>query len=317
MGVDLMSDPFRPYIRKQRVAEILVGSLAAPQQLPHVRLVNRKQAVAQLAVGRQPDAIAIHAERLADRCHKANARAGIGEAILRCRSPRIGIGNRLERCDFALQHGDHLVGQEDFRLVPEPLGVQRHELDIADFVAIFAPEPGHRHHVRLDQIGHRDDIDLDRSEAHFLRVSEPVQHLAEIVAAGDFEEALTVERVEVDIQPPQPGAVQVARLLFQQDRVGGERDILNTWDRHQLRDQIRQAFTQEWLATGQPQLADTHARGDAHKAGDFLEGQNLLARTELDILGHAVEAADIAAVGDADPQVIVESSEGINKGSGG
>jgi len=74
-------------------------------------------------------------------------------------------------------------------------------------------------------------------------------------------------------------------------------------------DQLRQIAPHQRFAPGDPQLDDPQPRGDAREALDLLEIQDLAALDELDVvLGHAVEAADVAAVGDADAQVVVEAA---------
>ena len=63
---------------------------------------------------------------------------------------------------------------------------------------------------------------------------------------------------------------------------------------------------------GDPQLVDPEPGGDAHEAFDLFEIQDLGAADELHVrLRHAVEAADIAAVGDADAQVVVNAAERV------
>ena len=54
--------------------------------------------------------------------------------------------------------------------------------------------------------------------------------------------------------------------------------------------------------------------GGADEALDFLEAQDLGAVHELHaFFGHAVEAADVAAVGYADAQVIVDTAETVDE----
>ena len=58
--------------------------------------------------------------------------------------------------------------------------------------------------------------------------------------------------------------------------------------------------------------------GDADEALDLFEIQDLAARSTkcTSVLRHAVEAADVAAVGDADAQVVVNAAEGIDERRG-
>ncbi len=76
--------------------------------------------------------------------------------------------------------------------------------------------------------------------------------------------------------------------------------------------QARQLPPHQGLAAGQPDLVDAERHGHADKVGDLLKRQELSPVHERDFLGHAVGAAQIAAVRDADPQVIMDATEGVN-----
>ena len=78
--------------------------------------------------------------------------------------------------------------------------------------------------------------------------------------------------------------------------------------------QRRYIVPHQWFAAGQANFVDAQPRGDPHKASHLLERQQFLARPELDVLGrHAIKTADVAAIGDADPQVIVRSAKRIDE----
>ena len=75
-----------------------------------------------------------------------------------------------------------------------------------------------------------------------------------------------------------------------------------------------QIAAHQWLAAGETELVDPQPRDDLHKAGDFLEREQFVPRHESHIFGrHAVEAADVAAIGDADPQAVVHTAKGIEE----
>ena len=67
-------------------------------------------------------------------------------------------------------------------------------------------------------------------------------------------------------------------------------------------------MAQHRLAAGQTDLACAQRDKDFRQSGDLLEGQHFALRQELvvaakNFLGHAVHAAEIAAVGDRDAQI--------------
>ena len=143
------------------------------------------------------------------------------------------------------------------------------------------------------------------------------QDAGEVVAPRDLMEAFAIQGVDVHVEAAQAGIVERLRELFQQHAVGGEGQVLDARNGGQAADQHGQVAAHEGLAAGDAQLADSQAHGDAHEALDLFEIQNLAALHELHAgFRHAVEAADIAAVGDADAQVVVNAAEGIDEWSG-
>src|SRR6185369_17894759 len=60
--VDLVPRPFISDVRTDQRSDIIVACAPAQQRL-HIGLLNREQAVTQLAVGSEPDAVAVQAKR--------------------------------------------------------------------------------------------------------------------------------------------------------------------------------------------------------------------------------------------------------------
>ena len=112
-----------------------------------------------------------------------------------------------------------------------------------------------------------------------------------------------------------PARRSVGGLLGQQDAVGRQGQVVDAAaSRGQLCDEPRQVGPHERLAAGEPQPPHAHLRDDAHEPRDLLERQNLVPRLEADVLvRHAVEAADVAAIGDADPQAAVHAAEAVDE----
>src|SRR5438270_9548143 len=61
-GVDLVAHPFRGYIAAHQRGDLFIGRTRAQKTLDVV-LFDREQAIAQLAIGRQADPVAVQAER--------------------------------------------------------------------------------------------------------------------------------------------------------------------------------------------------------------------------------------------------------------
>ena len=132
------------------------------------------------------------------------------------------------------------------------------------------------------------------------------------------EEALAVERVEVHVEAPQPGVVERPGQLRQQHAVGGERQVA---DAREWRPGARISTGRSRRTSGSPPVtrslvmpsatAMRTKRSISSKSRISLRSTNCTSR-----LRHAVEAADVAAVGDADAQVVVDPAEGIDQGRG-
>ena len=113
-----------------------------------------------------------------------------------------------------------------------------------------------------------------------------------------------------------PASYKFLRLIRQQHPVGGQRHILNSVDLPQPSDQLREPLAQQRLPARDAQLAHAQRHRDPHEPLNLLERQNLLARLKLHALfRHAVEAANVAAIRNADAQVVVHPVESIDERS--
>jgi hypothetical protein len=70
------------------------------------------------------------------------------------------------------------------------------------------------------------------------------------------------------------------------------------------RDELRKVTAHEWLAAGQAHVVDSHRAEQRNQPGDLLEAQHLGAIEPWEALGgHAVLAAEVAAIRDRHPEV--------------
>src|SRR5262249_60404614 len=114
--VDLVPLPLGDDVPAYHLPNLLVRRLAAEQTL-HVGLVDGEQAVAHLAVGREPDAVAAEAERPRDRGDDADAAAIVGIAELHCWRARVVVVYRHQGRDL-LQLLQDFVGAVDLAALP-------------------------------------------------------------------------------------------------------------------------------------------------------------------------------------------------------
>src|ERR1019366_2471066 len=158
----------------------------------------------------------------------------------------------------------------------------RHELDKARLEATFPAKKRHGHDVGFVEILYRDHVKLDPLEAGFHGRFNAGHHARKIVAACDLAEAFPIQRIQMDVQPAQTGAVKRLRLLFQQHRIGGEGDVANARNHGQTADEFGKIAAHERLPAGDAEFVYAEAGGHAHKALDFFEVENFLSIGELD-----------------------------------
>ena len=139
-------------------------------------------------------------------------------------------------------------------------------------------------------------------------------------------EGRLVERVEADRDPPEPGRPEgrrqraEGRAVRRQGQVDGRAVARAQLGQH--RDEVGQVAPDERLAARDPELLDALGDERAGEPDDLLEGQDLVPRQErevpaVDLLGHAVGAPEVAAVGDRDPQVVETPPEPVGDQPGG
>ena len=192
----------------------------------------------------------------------------------------------------------------DLVVAPLPLRVERHELDEAHADALLATEAREVDDLVVVDAAHHDRVHLHRVEPGDERGVDAGEHPVELVALGERDEALAAQRVERDVDPAQPGRGEVVRELGQPHAVGRHREV--DAERREQLDEHGHVGPHERLAAGEADRLEAEPL-DAHPGdpGDLLVGQQLLARQPVHPLGgHAVGAAEVAAVGDRDPQIL-------------
>jgi hypothetical protein len=108
-----------------------------------------------------------------------------------------------------------------------------------------------------------------------------------------------VERVERDVEPPQPRLDQGAGEAVEQDAVRRQREVAHARRPREHRDEHGDVAPHERLPARQSHLVDAHGGEHRDDALELLEAEHLVALQPLESLGrHAVAAAEVALVGD-------------------
>ena len=163
-----------------------------------------------------------------------------------------------------------------------------------------------------------DHVDLDRRESGRERRVDALEHALDGERdVVDRLERLVVERVERDGHALQSGIGEALGLAREQRAVRRERDVGDAVDRHEALDETLELAPQQRLAARQAELLDAVGRERRRDALDLLEREQCGALEELEVLAedlarHAVDAAEVAAVGDRDAEVTEAASEQVD-----
>ena len=157
-------------------------------------------------------------------------------------------------------------------------------------------------------------VDLDRAERRD-RGGDALEHGRQIARPRQAFEAIDLQRVEAHGDPIEPGIAQGRGRRGEMDAVGRQRSLAQAVARRQPRDEARQIAAQQRLAAGQPHPGHPFADEDAGQAIDLLEAQEIRARQPHVLrLGHAIEAAQVAAIGDRHAQCAQWAVERVEHG---
>ncbi len=290
-----------------------------------VELLRGEQAGPEFALGGQPHSVAVAAERLGDRGNDADPRPGaVGvamEATVEIAEP-VGGSGTTRRHHLDRMHGidrrDDLVLTDDLVVQPVTGRVERHELDEADLDVVLAAVVRECDDLVVVDATFDDRIDLDRVESRFLGGSDPVQHVDEFVTPSHLMELLAIERVEADVHPPEPGLTEATGDETHRGAVRGHREVdrsARMLELGELVDEHRQMRSNGRLPARQTDALHAVALDeDPRQPLDLLERHHLGPWQPLHaLLGHAVGASEVAAIGDRDAQVLDHAAERIDQ----
>ena len=124
---------------------------------------------------------------------------------------------------------------------------------------------------------HHDRVDLDRREPGIERGVDSREHAFQLVAFRQRHKALSVERVERDVDATQPGGGEIVRQLTELHAVGGHRDV--DVEPARALTKPRHVRPHQRLAAGDPhRLEPEPLDADAGHPRDLFVGEELRAR---------------------------------------
>ncbi len=278
-----------------------------------------EQAEVQLAFGGEAGAVAIAAKGLRHAADHANfAQTGVVPPVRACIAPAFGgfacdARVKLHQRQFGMKALHHLGAGQYLVHAPAVGRAHVHVFNEAQDHAAALKVAGHRQNLVVVCAAFDDHVDFDRPQAHGLRSFQAVQHLghwkAHVVHALKNR---IVQAVQTDGDALQTRVFQRTRLFLEQTAVGRQRQVqrqaVGRAQRGELFDENFDVLAQQRLATCEPNFLHPMRDEGPRHTGDFLKRQERAVRQVAVVVvehlfGHAVVAAEIAAVGDADAQI--------------
>ncbi|OIQ78261.1 hypothetical protein GALL_400320 [mine drainage metagenome] len=297
-----------------------VGERVAAQQRAQVVAVGGEQAEVELALHRQPGAVATRAERAGDAGNHADF-AGtvvIGPALRRLAR---AVGLQRMQWKFGVYAVDHLLGRQHLVHTPAVGVAHIHVFDETQDDAAIAEMRRHREDLRVVGAALDHHVHFHWAQSRSLRRLDAPQHFGNgEIHVVHTAEGRIVQCVQAHRHAVEPGVLEQLRLAGEDGAVGGEGEFrwISLWSAQGMQhlDQALQVLAQQGLAAGQADFA--HAEIDEHprRTGDFLETQQIGMPQEFivlveDFLRHAVSATEVAPVGDRNAQVVQRAQQAI------
>ena len=215
-------------------------------------------------------------------------------------APALGRLDLLDLARFREPRLDDFTGHVPLARVVEV----RHVLDEPHVHRALPRQLRERQRVVVHSLEHH-HVDLDRLQAGLDGGVQAGQGLRQVADPGDVAIDLGVESVQADVDPREPGLLELGRVARQQQAVGGERDLELGLYAAQHADEVYRTLAHERLPAGYPDAPDARLRRGPREQLELLVGEYVLVREALHPFGrHAVYAAQVAPVGDRYPQVI-------------
>ena len=263
---------------------------------------------------------------------QAGAQTSVGRETHAITPPTVGVGHRCDHPDGAAPALDLVVGGgtvaaagarvgdqwtegpdlvqnflAGYHMVPSQVRhlTHRHQLDEAHVEGMHEGEPGEILDLVVVDATHHHHIELHRAEPRVVRSAGGVHGIEGDPPPCDRRDAIRAQRVRAHIHTVQTGRLQRRGELRKLHAIGAERDILDTRNGSEHRDQRDEFGADRRFATGDAKPLEAEGGQLPHHRGDLLVGQDVRARQPIEpLLRHTIHTPEVATVGDADAEIL-------------
>ncbi len=226
-----------------------------------------------------------------------------------------GIGSIAPKA--AAMRPEHFEARDHAVARPAGGAADVHVLDEADLGAPRLRPLDERDELVVVDAADHDRVDLERCEAGPRRGLDAAQHARQLVEAGELLEPVGPQRVEADRDPVEARRAQGGRVLLEQHAVGRHREVVQPRLAGEDLDERGQVVAHERLAARQADAVDAERAEDVGEPADLFELEQVRAgKPHVVLLGHAVVAAQVAAVRHREAEVAERAAEAVRERHG-
>ena len=162
---------------------------------------------------------------------------------------------------------------------------------------------------------HQNAVDFDRRKACLQRLVNARAGCGELIGTGDAAEYIRLQSVETEVDAMNSRLPELICHGGKEHAIGGQVDFVDTGQGVQGCGEIKDTLTHQRFASGQAYAADSQTGEQPHQVHDLFKAEDVTMRHPLDALaGHAVDAAQIAAVSHRKAQIVDGAVIGIGHG---
>lgn len=287
------------------------AEITASKKVAQLDFLVMAQAAEDGARRGDPDPVATLAEILGERRDEAEADAESVDLIV-ARGPARACDGR-NQAELLVQARAYLAERQVMRgavLLDFP---HWHGLDQGKIVPLACAPAQHRRDLMVVQPLQRDHVDLDL-QARFGGGADSAEHLIEIAQPGDVPEEAGIATVEAHVHAPDARIEQHSRMTRELRAVGRQGQIVETATdaTAELLNQNLDALADQRLTAGESNPIHAAGNEDVGEIDDLFESQHVLFRQKAHLLGHAVAASKVAAVGDRYAHVSNPPAEAVD-----
>jgi len=190
---------------------------------------------------------------------------------------------------------------------------QGHFFDEADVQAFVQGKLHQVRHFVGVVVFEGDAVEFDVFKAYLLGGADAVEDFAQVAMAGEVAEAVGVDAVEADVEAVDAGVFEALGVLAQVGGVGGHAQFVEAGQCAELFHEGDDAAPNEGFAAGDADFVDAEFGEALAELRHFFDAEQFVAWQEGHVFGHAVAAAQVAAVGDGQAHVGDLAAEAVDQ----